>query len=294
MSLLDRLKRRPGHRWLPFRVRLARDHALLAVLAIVAALVTLSITAVDTQAWTLLFQQSPNTPTPDPNSPVVTPTFTPVPPPTVAVDTPTSPPSPTMPVDIVPTVPPPFPTETFTPFPTPEVPTPVISTPTPPANGVIPPTPTAVAVPPPGEPLAPPVLATLQALTGTLGAEAPPGTSLAESPADTGRAFDLALFIDNFVIALGYIWICCGVLFLIAAAIGGVLFLRRPARARTTPQTPPRAPYQPPSSSSAPGPAPWAPQDSAAAAPFQASAQPRPAARHRAAPPSDLDPPPPS
>ena len=204
-------------------------------------------------------------------------------------------PSPTAPSGLVPTVPPPLPTETFTPVPVVDTPLPT----QPPAGGVIPPTPTAIPLPAPGLPTPVQTVTTISgSITSTIGVEVPPVEPVPapSAPSESERAFDLALFIDNFVIALGYIWICCGILFLVAAVIGGVWFLRRPARSRTAPSNPAAPPYQPPA-----GPPPVTPQSWSAPAPStpqpadpaQPAApgpdKPRAAARHWQAPPDDFD-----
>ena len=68
---------------------IGRDRALLGLLAVIALLAGMTFARGDDRARAdLLYQVSPPTQTPDPNSPVPTPTFTPTPFPT---DTPTQP-----------------------------------------------------------------------------------------------------------------------------------------------------------------------------------------------------------
>jgi hypothetical protein len=290
VSLIERLKRPSQRRRLRLSHPVGRDHAILALLVVLATLATLAIADSGTEASVGGLFQSPPTTTPDPNSPLPSPSATPSPSPTapivetptplaptpVPVETPTPVPPPatptpipipTMPSEIVPTVPPPFPTE---PLPPPE--------------------PTAVPEPP----VAPvqPTLILTQALTATLGMEAPPAEQEQLPPADAERRFDLALFIDNFVVALGYIWICCGALVLAAAGVGAVVFLRRPSRSRSPQQPASVPPYQPAAGSpvTAPEPEVWsAPPPAAPATSGQPDAtpppQPRPAARHKPSPP---------
>jgi hypothetical protein len=87
------------------------------------------------------------------------------------------------------------------------------------------------------------------------------------------RRLDPALFIDNMVIAFGYVWMCFGLLAIVAAALGGVFLWRRrnrlPAQPVPDPGPPPAAQQSPP----APPPSPPT----------------RVAARRSSPPPQDLD-----
>jgi hypothetical protein len=54
-------------------------------------------------------------------------------------------------------------------------------------------------------------------------------------------SLDLALFIDNLVVAFGYVWIACGLFLLPLAVIGGLFLARRPR----PPYTPVHIPQPP-------------------------------------------------
>jgi hypothetical protein len=96
--------------------------------------------------------------------------------------------------------------------------------------------------------------------------------SAAEEPAPAedqavARRLDAALFIDNLVIAFGYVWMCFGGLAILGAALAGVLLWRRRTRPPEQAVPAPGAPLAPP-----PPPAPT-----------------RVSARHRPTPRDDLD-----
>jgi len=106
----------------------------------------------------------------------------------------------------------------------PELPTAAVAPAAPAASGFLPP-PTLSAptgklqplLPGPGQPLV-----------------APPAPTLAPRPApaaSTGDALSLARLIDEGIVALSYIWLCCGVLMLAVAALVIVWLARRSKRA---------------------------------------------------------------
>lgn len=108
-----------------------------------------------------------------------------------------------------------------------------------------------------------------------------------KAPADeqaASRRLDPALFIDNLVIAFGYVWMCLGLLAIAGAALGGVFLWRRRKR-------PPAQPVPDP------GPQPAAPPTTRPAKPpvQQPTTTPPPppptrvAARRSSPPPQDLD-----
>jgi hypothetical protein len=236
----------------------------------------------------LLFQSATNTP--DPNSPQQTPTFTGTPTPTgtpTATETPTE--TPTAQV---------LPTDTPAEKPTETPPAPPTDTPPPPPTDTPPPPPTQPAfvspidtpTPPPVPPIEPPAVPQPALEPGqpiTLPLEAAmPGAGAAEERAAVqeeapARRLDPALFIDNLVIAFGYVWMCFGVLALVGAALGG-LFLWR--RRRQPPSQPAPTPGQP-----AGQPAGQAPPAQPPPPPPPPPPHTRVAARHQPSPPTDLD-----
>lgn len=276
--------------------------AALAVLLGVAVLLGMRLVNQDGPALaTLIFQTNPNSPQP-------TPTFTDTPPPT---NTPlfTATPAPTnTPVATAgpgtPTLPPatdtPLPTDTpadqeqAAPTPTWTPPPPATDLQPPFQSPISPPTPTpvlGVAPPPVPPPLVPP--------SPTIEAGAPLTSSSeivllvrpldgpsAAAEAGTARRLDAALFIDNLVIAAGYVWACFGVLALVAALVGGTLLLRRNQRSR---QNPPPSVQPPPATP----PSPAQPAPRAAPRPDRRGPTPPPparfAARHNTADFDDLD-----
>jgi hypothetical protein len=232
-----------------------------------------------------LLLQATTTNTPDPNSPLATPTptWTPFPtdtPTTVVTpsDTPAAPPTDTPVV---------FPTDTPVVFPT-DTPfvlptdTPFVlptNTPLAPIDAPMPPTlaPEPILPPPAPPPTSDqPITVPLDVILVI----PPPAEEAAPVDEETDqRRLDPALFIDNLVIAFGYVWMCFGGLAIIGAALGGFWLWRRrsrpPAQAVPDPgqpaaQPPMTMPVQPPPS--APPPAPT-----------------RVAARRRSSPPHDLD-----
>lgn len=227
-----------------------RDRALLLLLAVISLLAGVTFTRGDDRVRAdLLFQVSPPTETPDPNSPLPSPTFTVTPFPS---DTPTE----SLPAPDA-TATPPLPADT--------PPPPVDATPVAP-TAAPPPLETATATAP--APLLVVPLATPAApVTATVAGETPPPTPTvralvilpAEPTASTPeRRIDPALFIDNLVIAFGYVWICLGALALVIAALGAVLLLRRPQRPASA--AAPSAPSRPaPSAAPPPPPPPPAP-----------------------------------
>lgn len=185
---------------------------MLGLLAVIALLAGMTFARGDDRVRAdLLYQVSPPTFTPDPNSPVPTPTFTPTPFPT---DTPTEPfPTDTLPALATDT---PLPALTDTPLPaltdTP-LPTATLADLQPIQPLATPDTPTPTASPTPWP------TSTLRAVV-VLPAEP-------SQPASQPR-IDPALFIDNLVIAFGYVWFCLGGLFVVIVALGALLLWRRP------------------------------------------------------------------
>lgn len=149
------------------------------------------------------------------------------------------------------------------------------------------PTPTlAVAAPPILPPIAPgpssgmsqPITVPLEALvTGALAAE---NKAPVEEQA-TQRRLDPALFIDNLVIAFGYVWMCFGLLAIAGAALGGVFLWRRRNR---RPEQPVPDPGQEPAARTAQPPAPPSPPPTPPSPPPT-----RVAARRSSPPPQNLD-----
>jgi hypothetical protein len=256
----------------------------------------------------LLFQ-SPSTNTPDPNSPQATPTATAT---SLATNTPT-PTATTTPSASPSATPSATPTAVLLPTDTPFVPataTPValptdaplvlptdtpfllptdtpfapviepvfgspLDTPTPIAAGAAPPIlpPAALA---PSLSLSQPMTAPLETLiTGAMAAQEK--APVEAQPAR--RRLDPALFIDNLVIAFGYVWMCFGLLALAGAALGGVFLWRR---RRQPPAQPVPDPGQPAAVRPAAPPAQQPPEQ-------QPPAPTRVAARRSSPPPQDLD-----
>lgn len=264
------------------------EQMLLVALLLLAIATGLTLVPHGQVALADLLFQSPATNTPDPNSPLPTPTptWTPFPTDTPApletpTDIPAAPPTDTpvvFPTD-TPFVPP---TDTPVVFPT-DTPF-VLPTETPLAPPIVAPTPPVLApepiLPPPASPLTSeqPITVPLEVVLVI-----PPP---AEEPAPVEeqavqRRLDPALFIDNLVIAFGYVWMCFGSLAMVAAGLGGVWLWRRRARppAQRVPdpgqpatQPPTTTPVQAQSPAAAPAPSPT-----------------RVAARHRSSPPQDLD-----
>jgi hypothetical protein len=240
----------------------------------------------------LLFQGTA-TNTPDPNSPQATPTFTWTPFPTATpteivtpsdtpvvlpTDTPSALPSDTptaLPTDtpfVFPTDTPfVFPTDTPFVFPT-DMPLAPIGTPTPPVLAPEPLLPPPAPPPTSDQPITVPLDVIL-----VIPPPAEEGAPVEE--ATDQRRLDPALFIDNLVIAFGYVWMCFGALAMVGAAVGGVWLWRRRSRPPAQPVPDPgQATAQPPTAASAP-PLPPAPPP----------APTRVAARRRSSPPPDLD-----
>ena len=227
-----------------------RDRALLGLLAVIALLAGMTFARGDDRVRAdLLYQVSPPTETPDPNSPIPTPTFTPTPFPT---DTPTEPSPTDMPVQALTDTP--LPALTDTPLPA------LTDTPLPVLTDTPLPTSTAADLQP-IQPIATPETPTPTVTATETASPTPWPTStlravvvLPAKPAEpaTGPRIDPALFIDNLVIAFGYVWICLGGLLLVIVALGAYLLQRRPRNLQATPVTPPPAqpagqtPVQPP------------------------------------------------
>jgi hypothetical protein len=277
--------------------------ATLIVLLGLALLLSAHLVDSDGPLTANLLFQSPPTDTPDPNSSLPTPTFTHTPSPT----SPTTPTGTTLPSSTPSATSTLFPTATLfatdtlsapdfvtdTPAPTwtpyPEQAPPSADLQPPFESPLQPPTPTPVlGVAPPA---AVPTVAVQASPTLTTSAEIvllvrPLDGQPAAAEADSARPLDTALFIDNMVIAAGYVWTCFGVLALIAGVVGGVLLLRRSHRTR---QSPPGAVQPAPAPQSTASPPPRstltpADQRNAAASPAT-----RFAARHRSAELDDLD-----
>ncbi len=217
-----------------------------------------------------LLSQGASTNTPDPNSPLPTPTPTWT---LVPTDTPTLVVTPSDTPVLLPTDTPfIFPTDTPFVFPTDTPLAPPIDAPTPPM-----PTPEPILPPPALPPTSSqPITVPLDAILVI----PPPGEETAPAEEETDqRRLDLALFIDNLVIAFGYVWMCFGALALIGAALGGVWLWRRRSRPPAQPVPNPERPApQPPTAS---------PVQSPPTAPAPAST--RVAARRRSSPPPNLD-----
>ncbi|MEI2690440.1 MAG: hypothetical protein V9H69_12335 [Anaerolineae bacterium] len=275
--------------------RLTGEHALLLALLLVALLTGIAGTSASAAGgWAdLLFQSATNTP--DPNSPQQTPTPTTTPTPSetpTSTGTPTETPSETPTAQVLPT-------DTPAEKPTEPPPAPPTDTPLPPPSDTPAPSPTEPAfvspVSTPAPPIEPPAvpqpaLEPVQPITLSLEA-AIPDADAAKGPAAVeeeapARRLDPALFIDNLVIAFGYVWMCFGMLGIAGAALGG-LFLWR--RRRQPPSQPAPAPGQPAGPPAGQRPPPQPPQPPSP--PFPPSPPPptRVAARHRPSPPTDLD-----
>lgn len=262
--------------------RMARDRVVLLLLAVIALAISLPLLpnqrpAAAGNAGMLppyqLTDFPPPTATPTPESPQATPSPTQ---PVTEVPEAGSSAIPTQPAGEIST-----PTPTWTPVLLPDQ-----FTPTFPPQPVA--TATAVGPAATSQPALPPP-ATATALPGTGLVPPPPPTqvvptvpAVAPSPTPTPivgivivrpptqdaqpvaeRSFDLALFIDNLVVAFGYVWIACGLLLLPLAVIGGFLLARRPRQPYTPVHIPP-AP-QPPGTQT--GAAPPPPQPPPAAPP---------------------------
>lgn len=148
---------------------------------------------------------------------------------------------------------------------------PAAATPLPESGLVPPPPPTSAPTLPPSPP--PPTPTPILGIVVVR----PPAEEPAPPVAD--RSLDLALFIDNLVVAFGYVWIACGLLLLPLAVIGGFWLARRPR----PPYTPVQIPQQPtppgPQAGAASPPPPPAPPP--AAKPAASGGSQRVAARHR-------------
>lgn len=178
-----------------------------------------------------------------------TPFLPPTPPPLIDTPTPAAPlppqpeptPQPDLPPAAINT-----PSTFFPPMPTP-IPTPVplpYRTPTPTPTAEVTPTEPVIALEPPAPPSAP-----------------------AEEP-----GLDLALFIDNLVIAVGYFWLCCGALVVLGGLAGGAWLMLRKQQAAAGPATPMPSPARP----RRPGPGPGNPRQSAASPPARRPVTTRP------------------
>jgi hypothetical protein len=164
-----------------------------------------------------------------------------------------------------------FPTDTPFVFPT-DTPLAPIDSPTPP---VLAPEP---MLPPPAPPMTSGQPMTIP-LDAILVIPPPAGEAAPVEEATDQRRLDPALFIDNLVIAFGYVWMCFGGLAMVAAALGGVWLWRRRQRPPAQPVPDPgQATPQPPTAASAPPPPPAPPPTST-----------RVAARRQPPPPQDLD-----
>jgi hypothetical protein len=283
------------------RHKLATEAIVLVALLLISLAVGLALVARGEVALAERLLQGTDTNTPDPNSPQATPTLTWTPLPTdtptdivtpsdtptgtpsdtpavLATDTPTALPTDTpfaFPTDtpfVLPTDTPfVFPTDTPFVFPT-DTPLAPIDSPTPP---VLAPEP---ILPPPAPPFTPdqPITMPLDAILVI----PPPAEETAPIEDAAGRRrLDPALFIDNLVIAFGYVWMCFGGLAMVAAALGGVWLWRRRSRPPAQPVPDPgQTTAQPPTAASAPPPPPAPPP-----------APTRVAARRRSSPPPDLD-----
>ena len=216
-----------------------RDRALLGLLAVIALLAGMTFARGDDRVRAdLLFQVSPPTNTPDPNSPIPTPTFTPTPFPT---DTPTEP----LPTDT------PLPPLTDTPLPA------LTDTPLPALTDTPLPTSTLPDLQP-IQPIATPETPTPTATATATSSPTPWPTSTLRAvvivPAEPSEPapeprIDPALFIDNLVIAFGYVWFCLGGLFVVIVALGALLLWRRPRNSLAVPvagDQPAPPPNQPP------------------------------------------------
>ncbi|MFZ2489302.1 MAG: hypothetical protein WAZ19_14415 [Anaerolineae bacterium] len=275
-----------------------RRSSLLALLAL-ALLVSLYFTGQASPALADLLFQSPSTPA-NPNSPLPTPTAT-----LVATNTPLAQPTPTATDTALPNATatptalpgntiPPASTGTPLPQPTNTAPAPATATVPPPAPGVTPnntvaaptdlpplpadsgqpglaPTRTPQPIlPPPAVPLAGTATITAtQSLTGTNSLIS--GTAPSAPRQSLRERLDPVLFIDNLVVAFGYVWMCFATLIILALTLAAILFVGR-RRARQNQAVPP---LQPETAPPRPFPTP----------PSAPPASPRVAARRRPSPP---------
>lgn len=233
---------------------------LLAALLLLAMAAGLALAPRGQVALADLRFQSP-VDTPGPSSPLATPTFTPLPLPTETL--PVAPATGVTPAPPLPSVEPPAVAPGNTPTPTVWLAEP-IPLPEPSPQFIEP-----IIVPPegaPGQPAAPEDRAPVEAQA-------------------TARRLDLALFIDNLVIALGYAWLCYGLLAIVGAVLGGALLLRRRSRPSRQPGSGPTPPSPAPGERPTSPPPPAAP-DAPAGPPPSA---PRVAARRQPPPPPDMD-----
>lgn len=295
----------------PDRHRVARDRIVLVVLALMA--VAISFQLVPNLPGARAGNLAIPLPTDDPSS--VLPTPTPTTPSPLATPIPTQgnagvPAAPTSTVPAQPAFATSTPTATWTPPPPGSTPTwtPVLpqdqfipnlpqqqaatiealetaafGQPVPQPPGAATPLPETGLVPPPPTPAVPtvPPAAPPPTATPILGIVVVPPPAQPAEPTEpvADRSLDLALFIDNLVIAFGYVWIACGLLLLPLAVIGGFLLARRPR----PPYTPVQIPQQPrppgPQAGAASPPPPPAPPP--AARPAASGGSQRVAARHR-------------
>ena len=263
-------RRRALHRW----TRVAVIAGLACWLAVLGA------SAPAGAAW--LAQRY--TATPDPNSPLPTPTWTPtlfiLPTDTPPVVLPTDTPPAILPTDTPPVV---LPTDT----PAPGVPP--LDTPLPPPPALVPTATPPIMLPPPVAPLAVTPLPTAT-ITGTLDilvvTPTPPGAGGPTAARPGKRTLDRALFVDNLVIAFGYVWRCLGWLLLLAVVIATFLWWRRrnqPPEQRIPPAGPALPPPRPAVRTNEPPSPPAAPTVAENRA-AQTDSVPRVAARHQLRP----------
>jgi len=268
--------------------QLTREALLLAALLLIAVAAGLALVPRGGPALAdRLFLSSTNTP--DPNTPVQTPTATGTPnaaatstPTATPSETPSDTPSATPTTLVLPTdtpTPPPSDTPSLPPTAPPVLPS--TDTPAPPLLDPLLGSPLDTPTPTPVLALPGPALEQSQPITLPLAIDgaAEPRAAVQEEAA--ARRLDPALFIDNLVIAFGYVWMCFGVLALVGAALGG-LFLWR--RRRQPPSQPAPTPGQP-----AGQPAGQAPPAQPPPPPPPPPPHTRVAARHQPSPPTDLD-----
>lgn len=273
--------------------QLTREALLLAALLLIAVAAGLALVPRGGPALADRLFQSPPTNTPDPNTPVQTPTATGTP---DFTETPTLTATPSETASHTPSATPTslvLPTDTPTALPTdtpflPPTEPPVLpstDTPAPPLLDPLLGSPLDTPTPTPVLALPGPTLGLSQPITLPLAVDAAAETGAAEPRAAVqeeaaARRLDPALFIDNMVIAFGYVWMCFGLLTLAGAGLGGLLLWQRRRRQ-------PAQPAPTPGPTSVPRPA------TPATAPPPAAPPPPPptrvTARRGSPPPKDLD-----
>lgn len=214
---------------------------------------------------TMRIQAAPANQQDNPDSPIATPTWTPT---LFPSDTP---PAEATATPVVLSTDTPIPLPTDTPFlpatATPVAPPAAGETPVlPPVGGELAPSATAQPIlpPPPFGPTATPTIVGAEPLSPTL--LLAPGASLS-----LRERIDPVLFIDNLVVATGYVWLCFATLAILTAAVGAILWVTRRRNRAAAIAALPSAPNAPPAAPAAPA----------------TSNAPRVAARRKTSPPRD-------